>query len=804
MAAERDDGLARLLEDWFFALESGAAPTPAEHCAARPDLLPEFERLLGRSAEVDRLFRAPTGPSTAATRAPELLGEFEVLEPIGSGGVGEVWLARQTSLQRLVALKVVRRRGDARTRARLRREAEVAASLEHPGIVPIYGVGDDDERAWIAMKWLTGPALDGLELPLEPLRAARIAAAAARALHAAHLAGIVHRDIKPSNIVLDGDQPCIVDFGLARDTDHAVRTTLEGHVAGTLLYMSPEQLRSSRATATLDPRTDVYSLGATLYELLAGTPPFADDNPARVVDRILNAEPAAPPVGRDLATIVLRALDKDRERRFPTALAFAEDLDRFVAGEPILSRPNGLTTRLWKLTRRHRVAASLLAVTLLVALGLAVSLVSSMRRQQIARSGALERARSELAAGSLATARSLLEPLIIDDPTGEARALQRRPDARDRLEALLDAVQARSEDVHPDELRAAAAALADADALLPDSPHRLALELARPLALALAGDTAAALALAAPLPPGRGRDALLAALRGQQGDWQLRERAAPIEHLFTVLALRLANRPLAERRAELVRAIPHYAAYPRLRLQHALLLINEGQHTAAVESLRGQATPDGRYPRMVRRLLLREALQLGEADEVRYHLDCLEDSEQYPFASWTAADAAGAIDARYWLDRPTGELLTKALARWPDDWMLTVLQARELRERDLAAAVGLLQRAAGELARTPRQRQEAGLERLYYAALGIDVFRFPGTDPTADGAEALRALATAAARFAADAVDQEFAHSGTVVAARAALAAGDWQRARSALAPHADDRDVELVLEEAQQACTRA
>ena len=201
MAAERDDGLARLLEDWFFALESGAAPTPAEHCAARPDLLPEFERLLGRSAEVDRLFRAPTGPSTAATRAPELLGEFEVLEPIGSGGVGEVWLARQTSLQRLVALKVVRRRGDARTRARLRREAEVAASLEHPGIVPIYGVGDDDERAWIAMKWLTGPALDGLELPLEPLRAARIAAAAARALHAAHLAGAQLADQRVLGVV---------------------------------------------------------------------------------------------------------------------------------------------------------------------------------------------------------------------------------------------------------------------------------------------------------------------------------------------------------------------------------------------------------------------------------------------------------------------------------------------------------------------------------------------------------------------------------------------------------------------------
>ena len=348
--------------------------------------MPEFERLLGRAAAFDGMFAPrPRSLEDADESPPLMLGEFELIAPIGKGGSGEVYLARQTSLGRLVAIKRLRLAADGRNSMRLRREAEVAASLDHPGIVPIYAVGEQGGDGWIAMKWLTGPALDAVTEPLSAQDVARIGAATARALHEAHMAGIVHRDIKPSNVVLDGGNPCIVDFGLARDGDEVVRTTVDGHVSGTLLYMSPEQIRSGGTTVTLDGRTDVYSLGATLYELLSGKPPHDGDHPGQVIHRILEQDPLPPTTERDLATIVLRALDKDREQRFRSALEMAADLERYLRGEPILSRPVGVTTRLWKLARRNRRASLLVGSALLVAVGLGAVLLWNARQRAMLR-----------------------------------------------------------------------------------------------------------------------------------------------------------------------------------------------------------------------------------------------------------------------------------------------------------------------------------------------------------------------------------------------------------------------------------
>ncbi|MFK7742348.1 MAG: protein kinase, partial [Planctomycetota bacterium] len=192
--------LEQLLESWFLKLENGERPDIDEHCREHPELEADFRRMIGFAADFDGIINqqpatsdSKPGGGEASKTAPAMLGEFELIAPLGAGGGGEVYLARQTSLRRMVAVKRLRTSEDERSRQRLRREAEVAASLDHPGIVPIYAVGEDAGDAWIAMKWLTGPALDGIDAPLSPREVARIGAAAARALHEAHTAGIVHR-----------------------------------------------------------------------------------------------------------------------------------------------------------------------------------------------------------------------------------------------------------------------------------------------------------------------------------------------------------------------------------------------------------------------------------------------------------------------------------------------------------------------------------------------------------------------------------------------------------------------------------
>jgi len=301
-------------------------------------------------------------------------GDYELLEEIGRGGQGVVYRARQKSLNRIVALKVIGLAHWA-TEAHVKRfrlEAEAAASLNHPCIVPIYEVGERDGACYFSMGLVEGGQLDAVAKrePIPIRRAAELIAKLARTVSYAHEHGILHRDIKPGNILLDAKgEPHLTDFGLARlvETESTVTRTME--VLGTPSYMAPEQAVGNNAGVTR--ATDIYGLGAVLYQLLTGHPPFAGGTTFETVRLVLDTEPRQPrllnpKVDRDLATICLKCLDKDPQRRYSSALALAEDLERWLKHEPIRGRRTGIFTGGRKWMRRNRKLVATGAACLLV------------------------------------------------------------------------------------------------------------------------------------------------------------------------------------------------------------------------------------------------------------------------------------------------------------------------------------------------------------------------------------------------------------------------------------------------------
>jgi serine/threonine protein kinase/Tfp pilus assembly protein PilF len=296
-------------------------------------------------------------------------GDYELLQEIGRGGQGVVYRARQKSLNRIVALKVIGLAHWA-TEAHVKRfrlEAEAAASLNHPGIVPIYEVGERDGACYFSMGLVDGGQLDAVAKrePMPLRHAAELIAKLARTVHYAHEHGILHRDIKPGNILLDAKrEPHLTDFGLARlvETESTVTRTME--VLGTPSYMAPEQAVGNNAGVT--SATDIYGLSAVLYQLLTGHPPFAGGTTFETVRLVLDTEPRQPrllnpKVDRDLATICLKCLEKDPRRRYASALALAEDLERWLKHEPILAQHTGIFTRGQKWVRRNPTSALLAA-----------------------------------------------------------------------------------------------------------------------------------------------------------------------------------------------------------------------------------------------------------------------------------------------------------------------------------------------------------------------------------------------------------------------------------------------------------
>jgi serine/threonine-protein kinase len=404
MTTDRDERLASLIDQLAADARAGRGADIDATARAHPDLAAELRELwavaqfahLARPAAV----RAPgpltpsaTSDPTHSTGAPALprdFGDFQLLEELGRGGMGVVYKARQRSLDRVVALKMVREAHLAtdEDRARFRTEAESAARLKHPNIVTVHEVGAAGGQAYLCMEFVDGQTLaekvraDG---PLPPREAARLVAIIARAVEHAHAQGILHRDLKPSNILLSGDRrqetgdrkqgtgnnvqsgslltpvscllspssPKVSDFGLAKKIDGSVSFTRTGAVVGTPSYMAPEQAAGRKDLA---PAADVYSLGAILYELLTGRPPFQAAHPVDTLLLVLEQEPVPPrdlnpTVDRDLELICLKCLQKPVELRYPTAAALAADLEAYAAGETITAAPSGLRFFLARLFR---------------------------------------------------------------------------------------------------------------------------------------------------------------------------------------------------------------------------------------------------------------------------------------------------------------------------------------------------------------------------------------------------------------------------------------------------------------------
>ena len=342
------------------------------------------------------------GPSTFLDAAElpggtrlQYFGDYEILRELGRGGMGVVFEARQVSLGRLVALKVIRA-AELASEDDLRRfqnEAEAVAGLDHPGIVPIIEVGDHGGRKYFSMKLVVGRGLDDLKSRYaDPRAAAGLVSSVARAVHHAHQRGILHRDLKPSNILIDEEgRPHVTDFGLAKKVEADAGMTQSGAIMGTPSYMAPEQASGKRGSVTTS--SDVYGLGAVLYDLLAGGPPFHEDSVLDTLVALQEREPEAirpknSKVDRDLETICLKCLEKDQRLRYKSAEALADDLDRWLVGEPIAARKVTPLERGWKWARRHPAVAGLttaLAAALVIGLaGITLLYVRAERERRMA------------------------------------------------------------------------------------------------------------------------------------------------------------------------------------------------------------------------------------------------------------------------------------------------------------------------------------------------------------------------------------------------------------------------------------
>jgi tRNA A-37 threonylcarbamoyl transferase component Bud32 len=439
------DPLDAVIADYVQQVEAGAVPDREALLASHPDLA---ERLRAFFADYDQLDRQAadlrlsadpnrttdaTSPAGDGLPRVRYFGDYELLEVIARGGMGVVYKARQVSLNRLVALKMILKGELARPRdvARFRAEAEAAANLDHPHIVSIYEVGEHDGQQYYAMRYVEGTSLTRRPRA-DARREAGLVATVARAVHHAHQHGILHRDLKPSNILVDAaGAPLVADFGLAKRVDAEGSLTESGALVGTPRYMAPEQAAGRK---DLTVAADVYSLGVVLYERLTGQTPFNGETPLELLRQVRDAEPPRPSsimpgLNRDLETICLKGLEKDPAKRYGSAEALAEDLERWLRGEPIQARPVGQAERLWRWCRRNPVVAALsagLVVALLAGTGisLAFALRAEERRKQAEKAeGAAVSAQDDLES---ALARSLVRPLdseggeTLSEPEAEA------------------------------------------------------------------------------------------------------------------------------------------------------------------------------------------------------------------------------------------------------------------------------------------------------------------------------------------------------------------------------------------------
>jgi tRNA A-37 threonylcarbamoyl transferase component Bud32 len=407
---EREEFGTRIQEPAQPAKGIHNAPTLAAAADANATIAPDPNATMARAA---------TAPAAVPTKK---FGEYEILDTIARGGMGVVYKARQRKLNRVVALKMILagQFADQSDVDRFYIEAEASANLRHPNIVGVYEVGEAEGQHYFSMDYIDGQSLADLvrENALAPRRAAGYVKTISEAMHYAHQEGILHRDLKPSNVLVDRkNQPLVTDFGLAKRTEGQSQLTMSGTIVGTPAYMPPEQ--ASGKLDLISVRSDVYSLGAILYELLTSRPPFAAANPFETIKQVLEIEPVSPQtlnpnVPADLDTICLKCLQKEPDRRYATAQELVDELQRYLDGAPILARPVGPAERFRRWCRRNpkiAISAGTVALTLVVA---TIVSTSQWRRAEVARGEAVEAQQEEAKARTAAeTAQATAEASIV-------------------------------------------------------------------------------------------------------------------------------------------------------------------------------------------------------------------------------------------------------------------------------------------------------------------------------------------------------------------------------------------------------
>jgi serine/threonine-protein kinase len=389
LRADRETLLDLLYHEVLLREERGERPGVEEYERRFPQFAGEirlqFEVHEGVEPGVGPADDPPDDPFAQGSRWPVIPG-YVILSELGRGGMGVVYRAWQDSLHRLVAIKMVLPRGaaDAHNLSRFRTEAEAVARLEHPNIVQIHEVGETKGYSYIALQFVDGgnlaQKLAGAPLPVR--QAAALTETLARAIHYAHQRGIIHRDLTPSNVLLtDAGVPKVTDFGLAKILAGGSDQTQSGEILGTPSYMAPEQALGKVREA--GPAADIYSLGAILYEMLTGRPPFKAATLLETLDLVKSQDPVPPArlqpnLPRDVETICLKCLEKEPRKRYPSAEALADDLARFLADRPVLARRVGLAERTRSWCRRNPAVASLVAAVVLLVGAIAVGSIVSV------------------------------------------------------------------------------------------------------------------------------------------------------------------------------------------------------------------------------------------------------------------------------------------------------------------------------------------------------------------------------------------------------------------------------------------
>lgn len=779
-----DSRLRTILERCYALIGDGIEPDVDEVCADAPELRDRVAKLLEKERRLLRTARPPVDAPWFATNLPSRIADFTLLEPIGIGGMSSVYRARQEPLGREVALKILREDVKAGPTARLRfaREASITASLEHPNIVPVFAAGEHEGRVYLAMKLLRGRSLDQWQ-ERSPREVAKIGMEVASALAAAHEVGVVHRDVKPANVVVEEGRAYVVDFGLAAFADRASVLTQHDATPGTLLYLAPEV--AGRRGSGLDARADVYGLGATLYELLAGRPPFDADNPVRALQQILYEPPE--PLGlrgrdHDLEVLVLRALEKAPHRRFQTAEAFGAELQRFLAGESILTRSPGLLERATRLVLRRPVVSALSFLLLLMALALTVQQMVLRHDAQRTLEEASTATASAIRGGRLIEARRRLETLAsLPNGATDAALLEGRLAAEHDLQAcvlalgnplapafadLLEELVQRVEASHPEATRS--------------QRCRAVLAVARRRAAATDAIQGEFPRTALALSKGPGLAAVSAALSASGSPMG----TVDLDHVLVAALLRALGADEVPIENEL-RLAPVEARSPLLRFALATTLEAQGRYREAYETA-SQVLDDPVCGRSAHWVVARLAATLGElpvaerlrtahqteGDEDRLLVDLALPSELQVLAEGEPAS--------FWQRWRTAPPRCQQL---PHYWLLAgyVASREATTAGQQAVARGYFDRGL-ELAqdRVPRNSLEIARCQLDWTVL-VDELESTGPSPSPDLLHRVEALADRAERIAATSLRERasitMSGDALAVAAQCRVELGDWPRA---------------------------